>query len=59
MTTVRLQHDMYVLCVQIFVQYLGGPELFNDYMFQLKTSFASGVYVYLELNEILAHNKRK
>lgn len=52
MTTVRLQYDIYVLCAQIYVQYLGGPVLYNDYMLQQKTSFAYGMYVYLELNEI-------
>lgn len=45
MTTVRLQHHMYVLYVQTYVQYLGGPVLYKHYMLQLKNNFAKGVLI--------------
>lgn len=49
MTMARLRYHMYVLCVQLYVQYLGGPVLYYDYILQLKTNFAHWL-VYL--NEI-------
>lgn len=63
MTTVRLQYDMYVLCVQIYVQYLGGPVLYNDYILQLKTSYGLAVQFCVCLfrikrDRLKSHNKK-
>lgn len=35
-TTVRLQYDTYVFCVQVYVQYLGGLVLDNESLLQTK-----------------------